>query len=280
LSTFAQQLFPFLAWRRRVTRETLRADLLAGLVLAVIALPQGVAFATLAGLPPEYGLYGAMLPAIVGALWGSSWHLVSGPTNSTSLMVFATVGALATPFTTVYVALALALNLLIGLIKVALGVARLGALVNFVSTTVVVGFTAGAGLLIIGAQLPNFFGLDAPRQWSFPAALATFAAHLRDVDGWVTFVALATLAAALAGRRWLPRVPYMLTGIVAGTIVAAILARAGIADVATIGALPSAIPARSRRVTRHRARSTARARTSTPARARRWRRCSPRWRSC
>ena len=105
MTAAALRLLPFLAWRHRVNRATLRFDLLAGLVAAVMVLPQGVAFATLAGMPPEYGLYGAMLPAIVGALWGSSWHLVSGPTNATSLMVFATVSAFATPFTPAYVSL-------------------------------------------------------------------------------------------------------------------------------------------------------------------------------
>src|SRR5213080_5454139 len=119
------RFFPFLKWRRRVNRSTLRADLMAGIVSAVIVLPQGVAFATLAGMPPEYGLYGAMLPAIVGALWGSSWHLVSGPTNATSLMVFATVTSFATPFTPTYVTLVLTLNLMVGLIKLGLGGARL-----------------------------------------------------------------------------------------------------------------------------------------------------------
>src|SRR5689334_7402338 len=133
----ALKLFPFLAWRHRVNRDTLRADALAGLVAAVMVLPQGVAFATLAGMPPEYGLYGAMLPAVVGALWGSSWHLVSGPTNATSLMVFATLGALAAPFSPEYLRLVLTLNLMIGLIKLALGLARLGMLVNFISTTVI-----------------------------------------------------------------------------------------------------------------------------------------------
>src|SRR5205807_671340 len=126
LKFHARNLFPFLRWRHQVTRETLRADVLAGIVSAILVLPQGVAFATLAGMPPEYGLYGAMLPTIVGALWGSSRHLVSGPTNATSLMVFATVGALAPPFTAAYIARVLTLNLMIGLIKLGLGVARLG----------------------------------------------------------------------------------------------------------------------------------------------------------
>ncbi len=208
----------------------------------MIVLPQGVAFATLAGMPPEYGLYGAMLPAIVGALWGSSWHLVSGPTNATSLMVFATVSALALPFSPAYVTLVLTLNLMVGLIKLGLGLARLGALVNFISTTVIVGFTAGAGILIIGAQLRNFFGLDVPQHPSFVVTATEFLTHIADVDRWTLLVGVATLAGAWAGRRFLPRIPYMLTAIVVGSLAAVALARAGVANVATIGVLPSALP--------------------------------------
>jgi sulfate permease, SulP family len=242
MSPYAMKLFPFLAWRHRVNRVTLRADALAGLVGAVMVLPQGVAYATLAGMPPEYGLYGAMLPAIVGALWGSSWHLMSGPTNATSLMVFATVSALAAPFTPGYVAIVLTLNLMVGIVKLGLGVARLGSLVNFISTSVVIGFTAGAGLLIIGAQLRNFFGIDVPQQASFIPGLRDFVTHLSASDPAVLGVGLFTLVAALAGRRLLPRVPYMLTGIVAGALCAWVLSLTGVAHVPTIGALPSAVP--------------------------------------
>ena len=238
----ALKLFPFLAWRHRVNRVTLRADLLAGLVAAVMVLPQGVAYATLAGMPPEYGLYGSMLPAIVGALWGSSWHLMSGPTNATSLMVFATVSALAAPFSPTYVAFVLTLNLMVGLIKLGLGLARLGSLVNFISNPVVIGFTAGAGLLIIGAQLRNFFGIDVPQQASFILGLRDFVTHLGDTKPAILAVGVFTLVASIAGRRLLPRVPYMLTGIVAGALFAAALSIFGIATVPTIGALPSAVP--------------------------------------
>jgi len=238
----ALKVFPFLAWRHRVNRETLRADVLAGLVGAVMVLPQGVAYATLAGMPPEYGLYGSMLPAIVGALWGSSWHLMSGPTNATSLMVFATMSALAAPFTPTYVALVLALNLMVGLIKLGLGLARLGSLVNFISSAVVIGFTAGAGLLIIGAQLRNFFGIDIPQEASFIAGIRDFLTHLEQTNVAVLAVGVFTLVTAIAGRRWFPRVPYMLTGIVLGAVFAYGLSRLGIAQVPTIGALPSAVP--------------------------------------
>ena len=242
MSPLALKALPFLAWRHRVNRETLRLDLMAGLVAAVMVLPQGVAFATLAGMPPEYGLYGAMLPAIVGALWGSSWHLVSGPTNATSLMVFATVGALAVPFTPTYVALVLTLNLMVGLMKLGLGLARLGSLVNFISTAVVIGFTAGAGLLIIGAQLRNFFGISVPQEPTFLLGLRDFVTHLHETDPAVLAVGAFTLLAAIAGKRWWPRVPYMLTGIVLGALFAWVLGLLKIAHVQTIGALPSAVP--------------------------------------
>jgi len=238
----ALRLLPFLAWRHRVNRQTLRLDLLAGLVAAVMVLPQGVAFATLAGMPPEYGLYGAMLPAIVGALWGSSWHLVSGPTNATSLMVFATVSAFAVPFTPSYVTLVLTLNLMVGLMKLGLGLARLGALVNFISTAVVIGFTAGAGLLIIGAQLRNFFGIAVPQEATFILGLRDFVTHIGETRPAVLAVGVFTLAAAMAGKRWWPKMPYMLTGIVLGALFAWVLAALDIAHVATIGTLPSAIP--------------------------------------
>ena len=242
MSPLALRAFPFLAWRHRVNRKTLRLDLLAGLVAAVMVLPQGVAFATLAGMPPEYGLYGAMLPAIVGALWGSSWHLVSGPTNATSLMVFATVSAFAAPFTPTYVTLVLTLNLMVGLIKLGLGLARLGSLVNFISTAVVIGFTAGAGLLIIGAQLRNFFGIPIPQEASFLLGLRDFVTHLDETDPAVLAVGAFTLLAAMAGKRWWPRVPYMLTGIVLGAAFAWMLGLLNLAHVPTIGALPSAVP--------------------------------------
>jgi SulP family sulfate permease len=242
VSPLALKALPFLAWRHRVNRETLRLDLMAGLVAAVMVLPQGVAFATLAGMPPEYGLYGAMLPAIVGALWGSSWHLVSGPTNATSLMVFATVGALAVPFTPSYVALVLTLNLMVGLMKLGLGLARLGSLVNFISTAVVIGFTAGAGLLIIGAQLRNFFGIAVPQEASFFLGLRDFIMHVEQTNPAALAVGVFTLFAALAGKRWWPRVPYMLTGIVLGALFAWVLDVMNISQVQTIGALPSALP--------------------------------------
>lgn len=103
-------MLPFLLWWPRVNRHSLRCDLLAGLTGGLILVPQGVAFATIAGMPPEYGLYAAMLPAIVAALWGSSWHLVSGPTTAISIVVFATMSPLAPAGSESYVSLVLTLT--------------------------------------------------------------------------------------------------------------------------------------------------------------------------
>ena len=99
---------------------------LLAIAVAIIVLPQGVAFATLAGLPPQYGLYAAMVPAVIGALFGSSWHLVSGPTNAISLVVFATLSHLAEPGSAKYISLALSLTLMVGVPQLAMGLARLG----------------------------------------------------------------------------------------------------------------------------------------------------------
>ena len=146
-----------------VDRITLRADAIAGLTGGLVLVPQAVAFATIAGMPPEYGLYAAMLPAIVAAMWGSSWHLVSGPTTAISIVVFATISPLASPGSSEYIALVLTLTFLVGVFKLTMGLLRLGTLVNFVSHAVVLGFTAGAAVLIAASQVKNFFGIDIAR---------------------------------------------------------------------------------------------------------------------
>jgi SulP family sulfate permease len=245
LSPLALKVFPFLAWRHRVTRATLRADLVAGLISALVVLPQGVAYATLAGMPPQYGLYCAMLPAVVAALWGASWHQISGPTNAMSLVVFATMAPLAAPGSDDYVKLVLTLALLVGLLQLAMGIARLGALVNFISHTVVVGFTAGAGLLIIAAQLRNFFGVPVPAGLGFFETLGAFLQRLREIDPGITLTGAATLAVAIAGKRFLHRIPYMIVAMIAGSLVGYALVTSGTFHVPTVGALPSGVPSLS-----------------------------------
>ena len=240
-----RRIFPFLSWWPLVDRASLRVDLLAGLIGAAVVLPQGVAFATLAGMPPEYGLYCAMVPTIVAALWGSSLHAVSGPTNAVSLVVFATVSSLAEPGSAQYIHLVLTLSFMSGLMMLALGIMRLGTLVNFISHTVVVGFTAGAAVLIFGAQLRNFFGVAIPRGMSFLRTLEAFVLQISSIQPYVLLVAVVTLVTGILARRFLKQVPYMIAAMLVGGVLAFALNQSLGADhtgISTLGALPGALP--------------------------------------
>jgi sulfate permease, SulP family len=240
------QLLPFLKWGPRVNRETLRADALAGFIGAMVVLPQGVAFATIAGMPPEYGLYAAMVPAVIAALFGSSWHLVSGPTTAISIVIYSTMSAEAEPGTIEYIELVLTMTFLTGAFQLAMGLARLGVLVNFISHTVVIGFTAGAGLLIMGSQVPHFFGIAMPRGISFAETLEQFAFNLHNIDWYVTSVAVITLLTGILVRRVYPKFPYMIAAMIVGSVYAYVLSRIpqlhSAQHIATVSALPSALP--------------------------------------
>jgi SulP family sulfate permease len=239
------RLLPFLRWWPNVTPITFRADTIAAITGAMIVLPQAVAFATIAGLPPEYGLYAAMVPAIVGALWGSSWHLVSGPTTAISIVVFASISPLAEPGSAQFIGLVLTLTFLAGLIQLAMGLARLGTLVNFISHTVIIGFTAGAAILIAASQIKNFFGLAIPRGAHFHEVLVYFGSHFTDSQPWVLTVGVATLVSGILAKRYLPKLPYMIVAMVVGSVVGAVINGKYGADqsgIRTVGAMVASFP--------------------------------------
>ncbi len=243
--TRAARLLPFLRWRSRVDRHSTRSDLMAGVTGALIVLPQGVAFATIAGLPPEYGLYAAMVPAVIAALFGSSWHLVTGPTTAISIVVFASVSPLADPGSDDYIRLVLTLTLVTGLFQLVMGLARMGALVNFISHTVVIGFTAGAAVLIVTSQVKSFLGLDLERGLAFHEVVYQASSRLSDTNLYVVSVAVATLVTGIVLRRLLPRL-HMIVALVVGSLTAVLLDRfAGGSDVTgitTVGALSAGLP--------------------------------------
>lgn len=239
------RLFPFLLWWPKVNPDTLRADLQAGLTGAVVVLPQGVAFATIAGMPAEYGLYAGMIPAVVAALFGSSWHLVSGPTTAASIVLFSALSVYAEPGTTDYVALALTLTFMVGVIELLLGLVRLGALVNFISHSVIVGFTAGAAILIIAKQLKNFFGIEIPRGGHVHDILVHFYHQISNINIYVTIVALITLLLGIAIKTWFPKLPYLIVAMLFGSLVAVLLNAIWGAEttaIATVGTLPNTLP--------------------------------------
>jgi SulP family sulfate permease len=236
---------PFVAWLPGVGRNEVRADAIAGFTGAIVVLPQGVAFATIAGMPPQYGLYAGMVPAVVAALFGSSRHLVSGPTTAASVVLFSALSVLAVPGTPDYVTLALALTFMVGVLELILGLARMGALVNFISHSVVVGFTAGAALLIAAKQLKHFFGVEMDSGGHLHEILLRFGEHIAEINPYATMVALATLFIGIGFKRWLPRVPYMIAAMVGGSLVAVgfeLVVGDTAAHIATVGALPASLP--------------------------------------
>lgn len=244
-SPWLRKLFPFLLWWPLVNRQTAKDDLLAGFSGALIVLPQGVAFATIAGLPPQYGLYAAMMPAVIGALFGSSWHLVSGPTTAISIAVFAALSHQAEPGSAHYIDLVLTLTFLVGVFQLALGLARMGALVNFISHTVVIGFTAGAAILIAASQVRNFFGIQIPRGTPFYEIVHQLVVQANDINPLVTAVGVLTLVTGILTRRYIRKIPYMILAMIVGSLAAGILnlwLGVDATDIKTVGALPARLP--------------------------------------
>ena len=235
-SSIWQRLFG--DWTQTITPTTLRADALAGLLGAVLVLPQGIAFATLAGLPPEYGLYTAVVPCIIAALFGSSWHVMSGPTNANSLALFAMLSPLALAFTPAYIQLALAITLMVGVMQFLIGTLRLGSLANFISPAALFGFTSGAAVLIAIYALPDFLGVPPAKERGATGVLMHVAGQLGQLDKSALLVGITTVMVALGVRFFRPGWPYMLMALALAT---ALAAGAGI-PVKTVGHIATPWP--------------------------------------
>jgi SulP family sulfate permease len=198
------------SWVDELSPATLRADAAAAMLAAVLVLPQGLAFAALAGLPPAWGLYSAVVPTIVAALAGSSRHVMTGPTNALSLALAASLAPLAASGSAEYLRLALVVTLMIGGIQVAVALLRLGVLTHFIAPAVLLGFTTGAAVLIATHALHDAGVLPELR----PATLA---------------LAIGTAALALALRHYWRRGPTLLLALAAGTL-ASVPCSAGVAS--------------------------------------------------
>ncbi len=239
------RFLPFFRWKDKVSKASVRGDLLSGLTVAIVVIPQAVAFASIAGMPPQYGLYAGMIPPIIAAFFGSSWHLMSGPTTAASIVLLTSLSVFAEPLSPEYVALALTLTFMVGVIELTLGLSRMGTIVNFISHSVVVGFTTGAAILIASKQLQNFFGVPIPRGGHLVDTLTHFWQQLPNANGYVLTVALATLLAGLLCKRYWPKVPHLIAALVSGTLTSLLL-NLGIGEeitnIAMVGAVPQTLP--------------------------------------
>lgn len=243
-----RRFLPFLDWLPLLRDKTVvRADVFAGLTGAIVVLPQGVAFATLAGMPPAFGLYAAMIPCVIAALFGSSRVMVTGPANAISLTVLAIIAPLAAPQSPRYIELVITLAFMVGAWQLLLGLARAGKLINYMSHTVIVGFTAGAAVLIVNSQIRNFFAIDIARGSNVWQTLQQFFAHTSDVKPVAVLVGVLTLLAAILWQPLNRKVPAMLVAVIVGSVVAAMARYVDAAYVLkTVDALPGAVPPLSR----------------------------------
>ncbi|MCD5975818.1 SulP family inorganic anion transporter [Pseudomonas quasicaspiana] len=212
------KFLPFLAWLPRQTRATVGRDAVVGLSGAILALPQSIAYALIAGLPAEYGLYAAIVPVMIACLWGSSWHLICGPTAAISVVLYASISPLAVPASQDYITLILLLTFIAGLFQLLLGMVRFGALVNFVSHSVVLGFTLGAAVVIALGQMPNLIGIDLPSQTTALKSLIAVLEHRGELDTPSLILGLLTLVLGIVLKLLVPRWPTLLITLIASSL--------------------------------------------------------------
>ena len=212
------RFLPFLRWFP-LKAETLKLDFIAGLTVALVLIPQSMAYAQLAGMPAYYGLYAAFLPVAVAAMWGSSNQLGTGPVAVVSLLTASSLSVFAAPGSPDFIALAILLALLVGVIQFSLGVFKLGVVVNFLSHPVIVGFTNAAAIIIALSQVSKIFGVPMGRSEHFMADMWGVLKQLGDTHLPTLAMGLAAIAIMWAIRKYRPKLPGVLIAVVITTVV-------------------------------------------------------------
>jgi SulP family sulfate permease len=240
------RLFPFLCWIGELRkRTTLQADLIAGITVALVLVPQSMAYAQLAGLPPYYGLYASFLPGIIAALFGSSRQLATGPVAVVSLMTASALEPIAGGSPELYVAYAIMLAFMVGIFQMALGLLRLGVLVNFLSHPVVIGFTNAAAIIIGTSQLGKLFGVTVETaDHTYVTVFNTIVEALRNTHMETMLMAILSLGIMIVMKRFLPRVPNVLTAVVVTTLISWQIGYEAMGG-KVVGSIPEGLPALS-----------------------------------
>ncbi len=240
-SAAVQKLLPILTWAPSYDRRDLRSDLAAGLTVGALLVPQGMAYALLAGLPPEVGLYAATVPVLVYALFGTSRQLAVGPVAIVSLLTATALAPLFEEGAVGYISAAALLALMVGVIHIVLGAGRLGFLVNFLSHAVLVGFTAAAAIIIAVSQAKYILGISFPRQDTFVDTVREVLGSLGDTNGATLVLGLGAIVALLVLKRLAPMVPSAIM-VMIGSIAAVQLLDLRDDGVAVVGEIPASLP--------------------------------------
>ena len=220
----ADGLIPTSALRRITNyfRADARADASAGLTIAVMGVPQGMAYALIAGLPPVYGLYTSIIPTLIAAVFGSSRHLVTGPTNAMCMIILSLTAAMPQRYGVSLIEIVLALTFLTGLFQLLFGVLNLGGIVKYVSNSVIVGFTAGAGILIAANQIKNLIGVSIPESQGghFLVTIWATLSRVHQANPYAFLIGGLTVILLVGFRKYAPRVPGSLLVLVLLSLVA------------------------------------------------------------
>ena len=235
-------LFPILSWARNYERDDIRSDLSAGLTVGAMLVPQGMAYALLAGLPPEVGLYAATVPVIIYALFGTSRQLAVGPVAIVSLLTASALAPLVEEGTAGYLSAAALLALMVGVVHLVLGAGRLGFLVNFLSHSVLVGFTAAAAIIIGFSQAKHIFGIATERKEHFYETVLEVFANLSETNRATLILGLVALATLFVLKRIAPKIPAALV-VVVGSILAVEVFNLEARGVKVVGGIPDTLPA-------------------------------------
>ncbi len=235
-----QRVLPFLDWIKELKDPSvLRADVIAGITVALVLIPQSMAYAQLAGLDPYYGLYAAFVPPIVSALFGSSRQLQTGPVAIASLMTAAAIAPVAAEGTSEYVAACVLLCVLAGIFQLLLGVFRLGVLVNFLSSPVVAGFTNAAAIIIGTSQLAKIFGVKVERtDHHYLTTWNTITAAVESLHFETLMMALLAIVILYGFKKFLPKLPGVLVAVIITTLIAKYAGFEG----KVVGDIPKGLP--------------------------------------
>jgi MFS superfamily sulfate permease-like transporter len=218
MKSVLQNFFPFIRWFP-ITGQILKADSMAGITVALILVPQSMAYAQLAGLPVVYGLYASFIPVIIASLWGSSSQLHTGPVAMLSLMSAAALLPFANPGSTDFIQLSIMLAMMVGVLRLALGIFHLGAIVNLLSSPVIVGFTNAAALIIGLSQLSKVIGVPATRTDSYLLDLWRVVEQIPHTHLITLLFAIGTIVIIYVLKRFTPTMPGILIAVVLFTII-------------------------------------------------------------
>ena len=218
-----------------------RADLAAGVTTAVLLIPQAMAYALLAGLPPVMGLYAAVAPLVGYALLGTSRQLAVGPSALVALLTGAAAASVAPPGSAAFAQAATTLALLVGLTQLGMGALRLGVLTNLLNHPILSGFTSAAAVLIVGAQLPQILGVPLPHAHRLDQTVALLAGALPHAHGPTLALGAGSFLTLLALKRWAPRAPRALL-VIGGTTVLSAWLHWDAAGIAVVGPIPAGLP--------------------------------------